>query len=104
RFLIHHGGAGTSMAVCRGGIPSIVIPHNSDQFYWALKLYELGVAPRPLKRARATRDRLEALIKEVAQNPQYQSRATELRRRVQTEDGVGTAAGAIAQLVAKLPK
>ena len=31
----HHGGAGTSAAGFRAGVPSIIIPFSNDQFAWA---------------------------------------------------------------------
>jgi sterol 3beta-glucosyltransferase len=102
RFLIHHGGAGTSTAAVREGVPSIVIPHNSDQFYGAQRLCELGVAPKPLKRAKVTRERLEALIKDVEENPGYQARASELKAKLRREDGLGTAARVIHQFAVTL--
>lgn len=102
RLLIHHGGAGTAAAVGREGVPSIVIPHNSDQFYWGQRLYELGVAPSPLKRSKVTTERLEALIRNLEDNPGYQARAAELSRRLRREDGLGIAATAIQQFAAAL--
>src|SRR5205823_3873966 len=31
--VIHHGGAGTTTAAARAGVPQIVLPHVLDQFY-----------------------------------------------------------------------
>ncbi len=101
-FLIHHGGAGTAAAVCREGVPSIVIPHNSDQFYWGQRLYELGAAPRPLKRPKVTEEKLEALIKDLLENPRYRAKASDLRARLLREDGLGTATRAIHEFVTQL--
>ena len=42
--VIHHGGSGTVGAVLRAGVPSIVIPHNFDQPYWARRASVGGVA------------------------------------------------------------
>src|SRR6185436_8276600 len=37
--VIHHGGAGTSAAALRAGIPSIVVPFFADQFFWGTLLH-----------------------------------------------------------------
>ncbi len=41
--VIHHGGAGTTAAGLRAGVPSIIIPHGNDQFAWARAVQRLGV-------------------------------------------------------------
>jgi len=33
--VVHHGGAGTTTAVARAGVPQVVLPHLLDQYYWA---------------------------------------------------------------------
>ena len=43
--VVHHGGAGTTGAALRAGVPSVVIPFIADQFFWAHHLHKLGVAP-----------------------------------------------------------
>jgi sterol 3beta-glucosyltransferase len=32
---VHHGGAGTTAAAMRAGIPTMVVPFFGDQFFWA---------------------------------------------------------------------
>lgn len=44
RAMVHHGGAGTTHAAARAGVPQVVIPHLFDQFYWARRVHALGVA------------------------------------------------------------
>ncbi|MEO0565560.1 MAG: glycosyltransferase, partial [Chloroflexota bacterium] len=46
----HHGGAGTTAAGLRAGVPSTVVPHYSDQPYWARRVHELGAGPKPIPR------------------------------------------------------
>jgi vancomycin aglycone glucosyltransferase len=41
--IIHHGGAGTTAAAARAGVPQVVTPMFGDQFYWAKRVSELGV-------------------------------------------------------------
>jgi UDP:flavonoid glycosyltransferase YjiC (YdhE family) len=42
--VVHHGGAGTTGAVLRAGVPSIVIPFFGDQLYGLLPSSPGGVA------------------------------------------------------------
>jgi vancomycin aglycone glucosyltransferase len=41
--VIHHGGAGTTTAAARAGIPQLVVPHLYDQYYWAHRVRELSI-------------------------------------------------------------
>ena len=41
-LVVHHGGSGTTHAVVRGGVPSLVVPHVGDQPYWADRLRRLA--------------------------------------------------------------
>jgi UDP:flavonoid glycosyltransferase YjiC (YdhE family) len=40
---VHHGGAGTTHAVLRAGLPSVVCPLMIDQFFWGWRVRALGV-------------------------------------------------------------
>lgn len=39
---IHHGGAGTTAAALRAGIPSVVLPFSADQAFWGRALVRVG--------------------------------------------------------------
>jgi len=41
--VVHHGGAGTTAAVARAGIPQVVTPMFGDQFYWGGRVVQLGL-------------------------------------------------------------
>jgi len=41
--VIHHGGAGTTMAAARAGSPQVVVPQIMDQPYWASRVWDLGI-------------------------------------------------------------
>ena len=43
--VVHHCGAGTTHTTLKAGVPSVCVPHVSDQFGWADELRRLGVAP-----------------------------------------------------------
>ncbi|BAV98549.1 glycosyltransferase [Lysobacter enzymogenes] len=41
--IVHHGGAGTTMAATRSGRPQVVVPQIADQPYWAGRVADLGI-------------------------------------------------------------
>ena len=40
---LHHGGAGTTGASLRAGIPTLIKPWFGDQFFWGARVQKLGV-------------------------------------------------------------
>ena len=98
--IIHHGGAGTTAAAFRAGVPSIICPFIGDQPFWARRAHQLGVAPPPLPRSRLTAERLAASIREAISNTAMRARADELGRKLQTETGVDNAVELITGMLA----
>jgi UDP:flavonoid glycosyltransferase YjiC (YdhE family) len=43
RAIVHHGGAGTTAASLRSGIPTLVLWESADQPVWARQIKRLGV-------------------------------------------------------------
>jgi vancomycin aglycone glucosyltransferase len=41
--VVHHAGAGTTTAAPRAGVPQVVVPMFSDQFYWGRRVRDLGI-------------------------------------------------------------
>ena len=89
--VVHHGGAGTTASVCRAKVPSVVVPHIADQFYWGKLLYDIGVAPRSLPRRKLTAKRLAQRIEQVLERPKMTERAESLGTQMESEDGLTTA-------------
>ena len=89
--VVHHGGAGTTAAACRAGVPSIVIPHIADQPYWAQRLRALGVAPKMLYRCDMTAGRLARRIRQTVSSKSMAEKASALGEKIREEDGLGTA-------------
>ena len=48
KMIVHHGGAGTTAAGLRAGIPNIVVPFTADQPFWGRRVHALGVGPKPV--------------------------------------------------------
>ncbi|KAK6135417.1 hypothetical protein DH2020_030836 [Rehmannia glutinosa] len=118
---IHHGGSGSTAAALRTGIPqvcsaielvlissvSIVAkllnaidcfrkPHSIDQFYWAERMFWLGVAPETLNSACLLPDKDDDTCISKAANvlvgainyalsPEVKLRATQIADRISTE-------------------
>ena len=89
--VVHHGGAGTTAAAVRAGVPQVVVPHAADQPYWGRRMADLGVAAPPIARKDLTAARLERAL-EVALSPGARAAAYALGERVRAEDGAGDAA------------
>ena len=91
RCVVHHGGAGTTASVCRAKVPSIVVPHIADQFYWGKTLYNLGVAPKSIPRRKLTARGLARRIEQVLKQPAMTERAQRIGTELESEDGLSTA-------------
>jgi UDP:flavonoid glycosyltransferase YjiC (YdhE family) len=90
--VVHHGGAGTTAAALRAGVPALVVPFMSDQPFWARRVLALGVGPEPLPRKQLTVERLAHGIRIAATDPGIRRRAKALGGLIQVEDGANRAA------------
>lgn len=93
--VVHHAGAGTTHTTLRAGVPSVPVPHLSDQFIWADELRRLGVAPKAIRRSALTGAKLAERIREVMDNPRMKQAAMALSVRMQSDNGPETAADMI---------
>jgi UDP:flavonoid glycosyltransferase YjiC (YdhE family) len=93
--VVHHGGAGTTAAGLRAGVPSIVIPFFGDQPYWGQRIVELGVGPTPIPRRKLTADLLAQAIEQTIRNQTMRQRAADLGARIREEDGIARAVSVI---------
>ena len=84
--VVHHGGAGTTSAGLRAGVPSVVIPYFADQHFWGNRVDELGVGPKPVARRKLT-----AVLQQATQDSQIQKMAEQIGRQIRAEDGPGVA-------------
>lgn len=85
--VVHHGGAGTTAAGLRAGVPSVTVPVLLDQPFWAARLHRLGVGPAPLPHRELTAESLAAAIRRCLDEPNYRGRAAALAERIRAEDG-----------------
>lgn len=99
--VVHHGGAGTTAATFRAGVPGIVIPYFADQPFWGYRAAQLGVSPSPIPRSELTADKLAAAILIALSDSMMRDRAMTLGKRIRSEDGIKTAVSLFEQLQAK---
>lgn len=89
--VVHHGGAGTTAAGLRAGVPAVIAPFAADQFFWAGRLARLGVGVRGPGFFQLSAEALAAALDRALTNAEMRRRAAELGEKIKAEDGVGTA-------------
>ena len=92
---IHHGGAGTTGASLRAGIPQIVVPFVGDQPFWGLQVEKRGVGPRRIPHKSLTAAQLSEAIAKVLNDRAMRKRAAAMGERVRAENGLKRAADLI---------
>ncbi len=97
--VVHHGGAGTTAAGLRAGVPSVIAPYFADQPFWGRRVHALGVGPRPVPQQTLTAAGLGAAIQEAVSSEAMQARAAALGRLLRAEDGVTAACDAFERFV-----
>ncbi|AWF99585.1 glycosyl transferase [Clavibacter michiganensis subsp. insidiosus] len=78
---VHHGGAGTSHAVARAGVPAVVVPFMADQPFWAAHLHRQGVAAAPIPLRRLSVDALVSAMGDALSRRERAAEAGGLMRR-----------------------
>lgn len=94
--LIHHGGAGTTAAGFRMGVPQIIIPHFADQRFWGTEVQRLG-AGISMRQRHWGRD-LAKSVDAVLSNQSCRLRAADLAITIGREDGVARAVESLERL------
>jgi UDP:flavonoid glycosyltransferase YjiC (YdhE family) len=89
--VVHHGGAGTTGAAVRAGIPSIIIPFFFDQGFWADRLEKLEAGPPRLSKKALTQQTMATAINKTLNNKIMRNRLDKLRARLNAENGVENA-------------
>lgn len=93
--VVHHGGAGTTAATLRAGVPAVVVPHTLDQPIWGEFARALGCAGAVIPCARLTAENLAAAITCTLNNPSHRQAAHKISSFIGDENGVKTACGLI---------
>ena len=90
---VHHGGAGTTNASMRSGVPTIITPVFLDQFDHAYLVEQLGVGVGFSKQfQKISADELAAAITKVTNDADYSKRANVLSSKLLKEGGASAVA------------
>jgi sterol 3beta-glucosyltransferase len=95
--VVHHGGAGTTAAGLRAGVPSIIVPFMGDQPFWGERVRALGVGTAPIPRKQLTADKLAQAITAAVSDREMRQRSSALGEQIRDEDGIGQAVRLIEQ-------
>ena len=88
KLVIHHGGAGTTAAGLRAGIPNIVVPFMADQPFWGRRIHAVGAGPKPIPVKDLSINSLTRAMAD-ADGDRIRESAEAIRQRIRDEDGVG---------------
>jgi UDP:flavonoid glycosyltransferase YjiC (YdhE family) len=99
RAVVHHGGAGTTAAGLRAGIPMLILWDVADQPIWAAQVrrMKVGCAQRL---SSTTRESLAAHLRYILA-PQFETRASEMATRMTTPAASVTAAADLLENAAR---
>ncbi|KAI0250755.1 hypothetical protein BJV78DRAFT_1127542 [Lactifluus subvellereus] len=95
---LHHGGAGTTGASLRAGIPTLIRPWFGDQFFWASRVQKLGAG---LKVNSLHSTEVANALKRATTDRIMKEKAASVGERIRSENGVRTA---IEQIYTYLPR
>ncbi|PGH36102.1 sterol 3beta-glucosyltransferase [[Emmonsia] crescens] len=89
---VHHGGAGTTGASLRAGIPTIIKPFFGDQFFFGSRVEDLGVG---ICMKRLNVSVFSRALWEATHSERIIVKAKALGEQIRKEDGVATAIQAL---------
>lgn len=89
---VHHGGAGTTGASIRAGIPTIIKPFFGDQWFFGQRVEDLGIG---MCLHKIEVDELANALRHITTSVRMCERAKELGEKVRGEDGVKVAIATI---------
>jgi sterol 3beta-glucosyltransferase len=90
KMVVHHGGAGTTAAGLRAGIPTIFIPFIADQPFWGERVHAIGAGPKPILVRNLSVENLTWAMTE-AKSDSIRECAQGFGQRIRSEDGIGEA-------------
>lgn len=83
---VHHGGAGTTAASARAGIPQLLVPHAFDQFMFAHHVHQRGLGPKPISKGSLTVERLAEGLRALASDGPMRERARAIGESIRSRD------------------
>jgi UDP:flavonoid glycosyltransferase YjiC (YdhE family) len=89
--IVHHGGAGTTSAALRAGVPSIITPFGGDQSAWADLVVKLGVGLRAPSIKQLTAEKLSEAIQTAMSDSTMRASSAVLGEKIRAENGIARA-------------
>lgn len=90
KMVVHHGGAGTTSAGLRAGIPNVVVPFTADQPFWGKRVQAIGAGPKPILVKNLSVEKLTRAIAE-AESKVLRERAKAIGQEIRSDDGIDRA-------------
>ncbi len=100
--VVHHGGAGSTGAGLRAGVPSLITPVAADQYAWAERVVKSGVGPPVPDLKSLTAEKLAGAIRTALSDSALRARAARLGETIRAENGVAQAVDIIERHAARL--
>lgn len=100
--VVHHGGAGTTGAAFRAGVPQVVVPHTYDQFTWGEVVQELGCGGPALPIGELGAESLARAVDRVLRASDIQTSAARLGEQLRDEHGTTKARHLLEDLVRRV--
>jgi UDP:flavonoid glycosyltransferase YjiC (YdhE family) len=98
--VVHHGGAGTTGAGVRAGVPSVIVPFIFDQFAWGSIVERLGIGLQTPMLKKMHASQLADIIRRAVSDASLRQQAAVLGAKVRAEDGIGRAVDLITKHIA----
>jgi vancomycin aglycone glucosyltransferase len=94
--IVHHGGAGTTAASTRAGVPQVVVPHMLDQFMNARFVRTAGIGLFLSRKALGVKRLASALVR-LREDSALRARAAQVGERVRARDSLSAAVALLEQ-------
>ncbi|EPB92999.1 hypothetical protein HMPREF1544_00073 [Mucor circinelloides 1006PhL] len=82
--VVHHGGAGTTAAGLRAGLPTVIKPFFGDQRFWGQRIEELQVG---ICLNKLSKNHLMDALKTITQNQTMIAKASKIGETIRKENG-----------------
>lgn len=98
RGVVHHGGAGVTVAALRANSPALVVPVLGDQSFWGEQVAAHGAGPAPVPFRQLTVETLVQSFGQLRDDDGLHRRAAALGAVIRAERGAETAADYLGRL------
>jgi sterol 3beta-glucosyltransferase len=98
--VVHHGGAGTTHTGLLYGLPTLILPFGADQPFNGDRIRINKLGPEPIAIRSVTASKFATAVKHLVHDQHMVANAKRVGGVLQQEDGVGTAANIVVDLLA----